>query len=45
MEDTPHYHQASDRFETLHMPFTTKVAGVIVTLLAELAEPVAVAKP
>lgn len=44
-EDTPHYHSATDRFATLHMSFTTKVAGVIVTLLAELAEPVAVPKP
>lgn len=40
-EDTPHYHQPSDTFETLHMPFTTKVAQVIVATLAELAEPVA----
>jgi hypothetical protein len=44
LEDTPHYHRESDRFDTLHMPFTTKVAGVIVTLLAELAEPVARAR-
>lgn len=43
-EDTPHYHQTSDTFETLHMPKTTKVAGVIVATLAELAEPVAVSK-
>jgi hypothetical protein len=40
-EDTPHYHATTDRFETLHMPKTTKVAGVIVATLAELAEPVA----
>lgn len=40
-EDTPHYHQTSDTFETLFMPKTTKVAGVIVATLAELAEPVA----
>jgi hypothetical protein len=45
VEDTPHYHAGSDRFGTLYMPFTTKVASVIVTLLAELAEPVAVPKP
>jgi len=45
VEDTPHYHATSDRFGTLHMPFTTKVASVIVTMLAELAEPVAVPKP
>lgn len=38
-EDTPHYHATSDTFATLHMGFTTKVAGVIVTTLAELAEP------
>lgn len=40
-ESTPHYHRPTDTFETLHMPLTTKVAGVIVTTLAELAEPVA----
>jgi hypothetical protein len=40
-EDTPHYHATSDRFETLFMPKTTKVAGVIVATLAELAEPAA----
>ncbi len=40
-EDTPHYHAITDRFDTLHMPKTTKVAGVIVATLAELAEPVA----
>lgn len=38
-EDTPHYHRATDTLATLHMPFTAKVAGVIVTTLAELAEP------
>jgi len=43
-EDTPHYHQPSDTFATLHMAMTTKVAGVIVVTLAELAEPVEVAK-
>jgi len=45
MEDTPHYHATTDRFETLYMPLTTKVAGVIVTTLAELAEPVAIPRP
>jgi hypothetical protein len=40
-EDTPHYHATSDRFDTLHMPKTTKVAGVIVATLAELAIPTA----
>lgn len=44
-EDTPHYHQPSDTSATLHMPFTTKVAGVIVTTLAELAEPVETQRP
>jgi len=38
-EQTPHYHQTSDTFETLNMPFTTKVAGVITATLAELAGP------
>ena len=41
LEDTPHYHRPSDTFVTLHMPFTTKVAGVITTTLAELAAPAA----
>jgi leucyl aminopeptidase len=40
-EDTPHYHATTDRFETLYMPKTTRVAAVIVATLAELAEPVA----
>lgn len=40
-EDTPHYHRPTDTIDTLHMPFTTKVTGVIITTLAELAEPVA----
>ena len=43
-EDTPHYHATTDTIDTLHMPFTTKVAGVIVATLAELAVPVAPAK-
>ncbi len=38
-EQTPHYHQTTDMPGTLHMPFTTKVAGVIVATLAELAGP------
>ncbi|MBX3158089.1 MAG: M20/M25/M40 family metallo-hydrolase [Deltaproteobacteria bacterium] len=41
-EDTPHYHRPTDTLDTLHMPFTTKVAGVVITTLAELAEPTAV---
>ena len=40
-ETTPHYHQTSDRVETLYMPFTAKVVGVIVATLADLAGPVA----
>lgn len=39
-EDTPHYHATSDTFATLHMAFTTKVAGVILATVAELGEPV-----
>ncbi len=38
-EETPHYHRTSDTLDTLHMPFTTRVAGVIVATLATLAEP------
>jgi len=38
-EDTPHYHQTSDLSATLYMPFTTKIAGVIVATLAELGGP------
>lgn len=41
MEDTPHYHRPTDTLGTLHMPFTTKVVGVITTTLAELATPTA----
>lgn len=44
-EDTPHYHQVSDTSATLYMPFTTKVAGVIVATLAELGVPAATAAP
>ena len=40
-EDTPHYHMPTDTFATLHMGFTTKVVGVIVTTLAELGVPAA----
>lgn len=43
-EDTPHYHTTTDTFDTLQMPFTTKVAGVITGTLAELAVPVAPAQ-
>jgi len=40
-EELPHYHRTTDTFDTLYMPFTTKVAGVIVATLADLAQPVA----
>lgn len=43
-EDTPHYHRTTDTLDTLHMPFTTKVAGVILATLAELAEPAPAAR-
>ena len=38
-EDTPYYHRSSDTIETLSMPFTTRVAQVIVGALATWAEP------
>ncbi len=38
-EDTPHYHRTTDTIDTLHLPMTTRVAAVIITTLAELAEP------
>ena len=38
-EETPHYHRTSDTIDTLYMPFTTKVVGVIVASLADLAAP------
>ncbi len=38
-ESTPHYHRTSDTIDTLHMPFTTKVAGVIVASFADLGDP------
>jgi transposase len=38
-ETTPHYHQTSDRTETLYLPFTARVAGVIVATFAALGEP------
>jgi hypothetical protein len=40
-EDTPHYHQTSDRVDTLYMPFTARVAGVIVATFADLGGPLA----
>jgi hypothetical protein len=39
-ESTPHYHMPTDRTDTLHMPFTTRVAGVIVATFADLGQPV-----
>lgn len=39
-EETPHYHQTSDTIDTLHLPFTAKVTGVIVATLAAWAGPV-----
>ena len=39
-EDTPHYHRTSDTLETLHMPFTRDVAGVLVATLSAWGEPV-----
>jgi hypothetical protein len=40
-EDTPHYHATTDVLSTLHMGFTTKVVGVIIVTLAQLATPTA----
>jgi hypothetical protein len=40
-EETPHYHSTTDVMSTLHMGFTTKVVGVLIVTLAELAEPAA----
>lgn len=36
-ETTPHYHRISDTIDTLHLPFTTEVVGLIVATLADLA--------
>ena len=38
-EDTPYSHRSSDTIETLSMPFTTRVAQVIVGALATWADP------
>lgn len=43
-EETPHYHRTTDTIDTLNLPFTTKVAGVIIGTLAELAEPALVSR-
>ena len=39
-ESTPHYHRSSDTLETLHMPFTTRVAEVMVATVAAWAQPI-----
>jgi Zn-dependent M28 family amino/carboxypeptidase len=36
-EMTPHYHRISDTIDTIHLPFTTTVVGMIVASLADLA--------
>ncbi len=36
-ESTPHYHRTTDTVDTLHLPFTTRVTGVIVATLATWA--------
>ena len=38
-EELPHYHQTTDSLDTLHMPFTTRVAQVMVATVADWAEP------
>lgn len=38
-ETLPHYHRTSDTLDTLHMPFTTQVAQVMVATLATWGEP------
>lgn len=40
-ETLPHYHDRTDTLDTLDLPFTTRVAGLIVATLADLAEPLA----
>ncbi len=39
-ETTPHYHRATDTIDTIHLPFTRKVAGVTTATLATWAEEV-----
>lgn len=36
-EHTPHYHQTTDTVDTLHLPFTARVTGVIVASLGQWA--------
>lgn len=38
-ETLGHYHRSTDTLETLHIPFTTRVAAVIVATLTDLAVP------
>ncbi len=38
-EETPHYHRATDTIDTLHMPFTTRVASVMVATLSAWGQP------
>ncbi len=38
-ESTPHYHKTTDTLATLYMPFTTRVAQVLVATFAALGKP------
>ena len=38
-ETLPHYHDPTDTIDTLYLPLMTRVAGVIVATLADLAVP------
>jgi hypothetical protein len=38
-ESLPHYHQQTDTFETLYVPFMAKATGVIVATFAKLGSP------
>ena len=38
-ETVPHYHRPTDRTETLHLPFTTRVSVLHVAAFAELGQP------
>jgi hypothetical protein len=37
-ETTPHYHMPTDTFDTLYMPFTARVTGVLVGTFAKLGD-------
>jgi len=39
-ETTPHYHDGSDTIDTLHLPFTARVVGVMVAHFATWGEPI-----